>query len=106
MQVGALWWCAELRFVMSDCPDILCHAFITDTLIGTPTETREAAPFWSMVHEVPWAQMWEDDQYWLPRSLLGERVLGSFLFEGDQLLSMRVLSHPSQAKSALPSEPK
>ena len=56
VQVGALWWCAELRFVMSDCPDILCHAFITDTLKGTPTETREAVPFWSMIHEVPWAQ--------------------------------------------------
>ena len=102
LSLGELWWCGELRFLMSDYPDIHCHAFITHEHIGIPTESREASPFWCPVSSIPWEKMWEDDRYWLPRALLGERVLGSFSFEGDALRSLRVINHPTQAKDALP----
>ena len=90
IRAGILMWVAELRFLMSDYPDILCQVFFTDTFYGEPIETREAAPFWSTLSEIPWTQMWEDDQYWLPRALIGERVRGSFSFEGDRMCSMHI----------------
>ena len=90
IQAGTMIWGAELRFLMSDCPDILCQVFFTDTFYGEPIETREAKPFWSALSDLPWSQMWEDDQYWLPRALLGERVRGSFSFEGDRMHSMHI----------------
>lgn len=96
LSLGELWWGGELRFLMSDYPDILCQAFFTSEYDGTPTESPEATPFWSSVKDIPWELMWEDDQYWLPRALLGERVLGLFSFEGDQMRSMRVMRHPEQ----------
>lgn len=102
LSLGALWWAGELRFLMSDYPDIHCHVFITDEYKGVPTESTEAKPFWCSVSEIPWELMWEDDRYWLPRALLGERVLGSFSFIGDALQSMCVARHPSRALDALP----
>ena len=96
IEVGSLHWSAELRFLMSDYPDILCHVFMTDTFSGEPSESREAKPFWCPISEIPYAQMWEDDQYWLPRALLGERVLGLFSFDKDQMLSLAVDRHEHQ----------
>lgn len=101
IEVGSLHWSAELRFLMSDYPDILCHVFMTDAFSGEPSESREAKPFWCPISEVPYAQMWEDDQYWLPRALLGERVLGLFSFDEDQMLSLAVDRHEQQG-DALP----
>lgn len=94
IEVGSLTWGGELRFLMTDYPDILCHVFFTDHYRGTPIETREARPFWSPLSEIPYANMWVDDQYWLPRALLGETILGLFSFEGEELLSSCVKRHP------------
>lgn len=104
IEVGELSWAAELQFLMSDYPDILCQVFIAHELNGEPTETREAKPVWYHLSEIPWAQMWADDQYWLPRALLGERVLGRFSLQGDQLRSMSVTRHTQRAREALPSD--
>ena len=104
VEVGELTWAAELQFLMSDYHDILCQVFIAHEVIGEPTETREAKPMWCALSEIPWAQMWADDQYWLPRALLGERVLGRFSFEGERLLSMSVTRHPEELARALPQE--
>lgn len=102
IEVQNLTWAAELRFLMSDCPDILCHAFISTEYEGSPTETREATPFWCSMSSIPWGEMWADDVYWLPRSLLGERILGCFSFEGEALRSMNVQAHGVNMRDALP----
>lgn len=104
VEVGSLTWAAELRFLMSDYPDILCQVFFTDEVIGTPVESREAAPFWLNISEIPWDRMWTDDQYWLPRALLGERVIGLFSFVGDDLVSMQVSRHPQEGVTAFPED--
>ena len=39
IEVGELHWCAELRFLMSDYGDILCHVFISNSYKGEPKET-------------------------------------------------------------------
>lgn len=100
--VTQLKWCAELRFLMSDYPDILCHVFITNHYEGEPVESLEARPFWSLISEIPYANMWEDDQYWLPRALLGERVLGLFSFDQDRMMSLAVSRHRQQDLDDLP----
>src|SRR5436190_24162191 len=43
----------ELRFAMSDCPDILCHVYRADDFSGTPTETAEAVPVWTALDAIP-----------------------------------------------------
>jgi 8-oxo-dGTP diphosphatase len=75
----------ELRFSMSDCPDILCHVYRSDGFTGTPTETDEAVPVWTPLGEIPYDRMWEDDQYWLPLLLDDQSFLGRFVFEADRL---------------------
>lgn len=102
IEVGDLEWASELRFLMSDYGDILCHAFISHAYTGEPVETREAAPFWVPVSEIPWTRMWVDDQHWLPRALLGERVLGLFSFEAEEMISFAVHHHPVDAPQAIP----
>lgn len=76
----------ELRFSMSDCPDILCHVYRADDFSGTPTETDEAVPVWTALDAIPYPRMWADDQHWLPLLLEERSFLGRFVFEGDRLL--------------------
>lgn len=76
----------ELRFVMSDCPDILCHVYRADDFTGTPTETDEAVPAWTALSEVPYERMWEDDRHWLPLLIDEQTFLGKFIFEGEYML--------------------
>lgn len=76
----------ELRFSMSDCPDILCHVYRSDDFTGTPTETDEAVPVWTKLDEIPFERMWEDDRHWLPLLIEEKTFLGSFVFEGERML--------------------
>ena len=75
----------ELRFVMSDCPDIHCHVYRADDVTGVPTETDEATPAWTALDEIPYDRMWEDDRHWLPHVIDGQAFLGSFVFEGESM---------------------
>jgi 8-oxo-dGTP diphosphatase len=75
----------ELRFSMSDCPDILCHVYRADDLSGTPTETDEAVPVWTALDAIPYHRMWEDDRHWLPLVLARQPFLGHFVFEGERM---------------------
>ncbi len=59
------------------------HVFKTNSWKGEPRETEEIRPYWFKINEVPYKLMWEDNQYWLPRVLNGDRVVGSFLFDQD-----------------------
>ena len=81
---------AELRFLMSDYPDILCHVFFSKSFEGKASETVEAKPFWCEVTNIPYENMWSDDAIWLPKVLAGERVLGLFEFHGERMLRYQV----------------
>ena len=76
----------ELRFSMSDCPDILCHVYRSDDWTGTPTETDEAVPVWTSLDKIPYHRMWEDDRHWLPLLVNEQSFLGRFVFEGERML--------------------
>lgn len=75
----------ELRFAMSDYPDILCHVFRASAFDGTPTATREAVPRWTAVDAVPYDLMWADDAVWLPHVIADTRFTARFAFSGEAM---------------------
>lgn len=81
---------AVLRFLDTDDADWLGYVFVAGVHDGTPRTTAEAIPAWYPLHDLPFAEMWEDDRLWLPRVLAGETLRGAFLFERGRLRSYRV----------------
>tara|TARA_Y100001934_G_C12334355_1_gene766771 strand:- start:773 stop:1282 length:510 start_codon:yes stop_codon:yes gene_type:complete len=80
----------EHWFHSDDFPHIVAYVFVATDYHGTPTETDEAVPHWFAFDDIPYAEMWEDDRYWLPQVLAGKRVMGRFVFTGKQLLDYTV----------------
>ena len=69
----------------------IVHVYFCDEWDGEPTESEEMAPAWYDLADIPYAQMWQDDQMWLPLSLQGKLVRSSFAFdENDQILSATI----------------
>ena len=54
---------------------------------GTPSETESIQPLWFEERKIPWDRMWEDNQHWLPKVLLGQRVDAIFLFSDDNQIA-------------------
>ncbi|MFW6221224.1 MAG: 8-oxo-dGTP diphosphatase [Fibrobacterota bacterium] len=81
---------AELQFVFIDGYSLRGIVFFADDYTGTPVSTYEADPFWCKIDEIPYGKMWEDDWYWLPKVLNGERILGRFIFEKDRMLDHKL----------------
>ncbi|NGM69831.1 8-oxo-dGTP diphosphatase [Natronolimnobius sp. AArcel1] len=77
---------AELTFLLDGEAHTHCHVFRTLTFDGEPTASPEARPEWVPVDAVPYDQMWDDDELWLPAVLEGETVRGEFRFEGGEPL--------------------
>lgn len=104
---------AELRFVELDGSQWLGYAFTSDQFSGQLIETPEAKPFWCDIEKIPFADMWPDDQLWLPSILQqhvghpisqldgqssGEKfqsLVGDFLFENERLLEHRIYTDKS-----------
>lgn len=57
------------------------HLFHVKKYKGEPTETEEMLPRWFHVDELPFAEMWPDDRYWIPLFLAGKKFKGRFLFD-------------------------
>ncbi len=59
------------------------HVYLARRWQGIPQESDEMAPAWFSVDAIPYEQMWDDDLYWLPRVLAGERVRATFAYRAD-----------------------
>lgn len=59
------------------------YLFVLENWSEEPQETDEIRPFWVWQSDIPFAQMWDDARYWLPRLLAGEAIIGRFVFNGD-----------------------
>lgn len=67
------------------------HAFICTKWQGEPTESEEMAPRWFDIDKIPYREMWQDDEYWLPEVLAGRKLHTRFAFDkGDNLLTHQV----------------
>lgn len=56
------------------------HIFLARTWQGQPVETEEMKPQWFLFSDIPYSEMWQDDLYWLPKALAGEKIAGTVLF--------------------------
>lgn len=84
---------AELHFTFPYKPewDQLVRVFLAVEWEGKPAESEEMRPEWFEKEKLPFAQMWSDDEYWLPRVLDGEKIVGRFVFkQGEQLENQEV----------------
>lgn len=68
-------------FPDGSCGPLLVHVFSGRSFTGTVTESEEMRPKWFPVGDVPYEDMWEDDELWWPHLLGGELFVGSFVFE-------------------------
>lgn len=65
-------------------PDIELHTYVSRGWKGEPKETDEMAPQWFKFADIPYDAMWEDDIYWLPQILEGQKLHTHFTFSEDE----------------------
>jgi len=75
-----------LRFQFVDGLAMHVTVFRASAYQGTPTETREAAPLWFPVEEIPFDEMWADDRHWLREMLGGQHFEAEFVFSGTEMI--------------------
>jgi 8-oxo-dGTP diphosphatase len=72
--------------------DMQVHTYVSRKWQGDPIETDEMAPQWFPQNAIPYADMWQDDIYWLPAVLLGKRLQTRFTFdEQENLLAAQIM---------------
>lgn len=65
--------------------------FVCRAWEGEPVETEEMAPKWFRAHELPLDKMWDDDRYWLPRILDGEKLKCRFVLnDRDKVIEKKL----------------
>jgi len=76
-------------------PDWVVHVYSTCEFEGEPREGGEGELRWFPLDEIPYGEMWPDDEHWLPLLLEGKRFEGEFHFnqEGTELLEHRLAPH-------------
>jgi len=60
--------------------------FTTTKWQGTPIETEEMNPKWFKLNEIPYKEMWWDDEIWMPKVFSGKLLTASFMFGKDEKL--------------------
>lgn len=95
---------AELDFVQdaetSDPWHMFVYAYIADAWDGDPSESEEMRPKWFHLEDIPYGDMWDDDEFWLPYVLDGKKIVGEFTFDIDD----RLLTHDVRVVEELPHE--
>lgn len=78
-------WCASFTFEFPAHPrwNLALDVFTSRVYDGALTASSELRSWWCPVTELPLARMWDDDHYWLPRVLAGERLRGTFVYAAD-----------------------
>ncbi len=67
--------------------DIEMHIFRVREFQGDPKESDEMLPQWFAFNKIPFADMWPDDPYWLPKFLQGSDVHGWFRFLNSETIT-------------------
>lgn len=90
--VSDLQYCGQHRFQFVDGYSIHVWVYCTANYEGIPTESIEARPLWVDLDKIPYKQMWEDDEIWLPMMLRGEKFQGRWIFDGDKMIDYELLT--------------
>ncbi len=86
IRVSDLEYCGQHRFQFVDGYSIHVWVYRTRAFRGEPHATREAEPMWVSQDALPFEEMWEDDRFWLPMVIRGERFRTRWIFDGDRML--------------------
>lgn len=71
-----------LEFSFENDPKTLeVHIFKINSFQGEPLESEEMLPKWFKFEEIPFTQMWSDDEHWFPYMLEDKLFTGKFLFD-------------------------
>jgi 8-oxo-dGTP diphosphatase len=90
IRVSNLEYCGEHRFQFVDGYSIQVWVYRTRDFEGVATESREAEPLWTRMDQIPYDRMWEDDKYWLPMIIRGERFQTRWIFDGDRMVDYAI----------------
>jgi len=60
--------------------DQVVFVFSCERYTGKLRRSREGELMWFSTHEIPYSEMWEDDQKWLPLLLKRRNFVGDFQF--------------------------
>lgn len=89
VDVGRVERRGEFDFFFGDEHVFCCHVYVATSVSGEPVDTPEAFPEWLARADVPYDEMWPDDELWLPHVLDGETIRAVFYFDddGDEFLA-------------------
>jgi mutator protein MutT len=95
---------AELDFVQdaetSDPFHMYALVYMAREWDGEPTESEEMMPKWFDIEDIPYGDMWQDDEFWMPLVLAGNKVMGEFTFDHND----KLLTHDVRVVEQLPNE--
>lgn len=63
--------------------DAVVTAFFAERWTGEPADSAEITSVWHDVDALPLDRMWDDERYWLPRVLAGERLTAEITYATD-----------------------
>lgn len=62
-------------------PHNRCEVYVTKDFTGEPVETEEMRPQWFKKEDIPYKDMWEGDEAWLPEVLNGGKAAHTCYFD-------------------------
>jgi len=76
-------------------PDWIVYIFSTRIFKGKLKSSEEGILRWFILDQIPYEEMWTDDEYWLPLLLEEKRFNGDFYFneDGTKLLDFNLKTH-------------
>ena len=82
----------EMDFVFKGDPVVLnVHVFQSRLFSGEMIETEEMKPMWFREDNIPYKDMWLDDELWYPHLLENRKFQAHFVFEGhDKILQSKI----------------
>ncbi len=103
------WKVAEHDFMQKEGSEpwrMYVHAYLCDEWQGEPIETDEMAPEWFKIVDIPYSNMWQDDEYWLPQVLAGNKVSGQYTFDEKDTMLTHNIQIVETLPGTIPSAPK
>jgi 8-oxo-dGTP diphosphatase len=76
------------------------HVYCLDEWVGIPQESAEMRPQWFKTTRIPFDQMWQDGQHWLPLVLNRQYVQAAFTFAADNetIFKCKIETWPMKAE--------